>query len=655
MNKTIAPYGSWSSELTSDVMSQSARRLQEPQLSGDHRYWLESRPGEKGRMAIMRSSAEGEVEVCLPTPWSARSRVNEYGGASYHVDGDILYFVNDSDQRIYALSQAEECVPKPLSPEGHYRFSDLCIDHNNQRIIAVVEIHHDAQRVEHCIAAIALDGSSTHGLNLLVFGNDFYSNPRLSPDGRYLSWLTWHHPYMPWDSTECWIAELSPFGLLNKHRKVAGGKDKERLESVFQPQWSPTGDLYFVSDRSGWWNLYCYRTDTHQQQAIASMEAEFATPQWVMGMSTYGFLNSYRLFCCYTRNGQWEVATLDLMTHQFTPLSLPYTYIEGVHCHDEQDTAIFIAANDVLSDTVVEWCDHQIYEIRQSATSTMADDAIAIAEPISFTNSQQQVVHGFYYPPCNRHYQGPEAEHPPLIVIGHGGPTGATRRALSYKIQYWTQRGFAVADINYSGSTGYGRDYRERLLGQWGVLDVEELCAAATYLVQQKRANEQHLFIRGSSAGGYSVLAALTFHQCFSAGTSLYGISDLKQLVAGTHRFEARYLDRLIGPYPAAKAIYYARSPLFHAEQLTCPTLFLQGMQDKVVPPNQAQSMVNTLAQQGVAVAYETYEDEGHGFRQPATIRHSFDVEYAFYRDCLGLGEDTSLPVVPYVEQPECV
>lgn len=670
MPTSFLPYGSWPSTITSQQLTQKTVRLCEPQLDNGHCYWLEQRPEEQGRCVVVcRPSGSDTSHDISPKGISVRTKAHEYGGGSYLVDNDTLYFVNGDDQRVYSVPVEGNREPLVLSPEGAYRYADFFIDHTRQQLIGVCEIHkNNHSEPENNIISLRLDGSSTIGLNILVFGNDFYSNPSVSPDGEKLAWLTWSHPNMPWDNSECWIADFTSTGMLHKQRKVAGnagiheGKDiaastpnqKEQQrttgESIFQPQWSPTGDLLFISDRNNWWNLYSYNTFNKYTECLLDMPAEFATPQWVFGMSTYQFLNSYTVFCSYTQNGQWYIATLDLMTHTFTPLETPFTYIEAIRCQDDNDTAIFIGATDTSQPEIIRWRKEDWESIARGSDNSIATEQIAKPQAITFKNSQQHDVHGFFYAPQNADYQGPKENTPPLIVTSHGGPTGATSAYLSLKVQYWTNRGFAVFDINYSGSTGYGRVYRRRLYSQWGINDVDDLCTGAQYIAAQGWANADQMAIRGSSAGGYSVLAALTFKDTFKAGASLYGIGDLSSLAEDTHKFESRYLDQLVGKYPEDKALYDARSPLHHIEQLNCPVIFLQGLDDKVVPPNQAEMMVNALVEKDIPVAYVTFNGEGHGFRQAANIQYAIDAEYAFYSSVFALQPSNKLVDVPFIK-----
>ncbi len=665
--KQVLPYGSWPSTITSEALTQGLSQLNEPKLVNGACYWLESSPENKGRTAIMCKDAQGDIYTITPSSINVRTRIHEYGGGSYLIHNGYAYFTNDSDQRIYRCaiassgqSHAIDEALEVLSPEGNYRYADFCIDEQRQQLICVCEIHKKSKKEpENCIVALKLDGSSTTAFNILIFGNDFYSNPRVSPDGDYISWLTWSHPNMPWDASECWIAQFSSFGLLQKQLKVAGGNLSKSTnngetqntigESIFQPQWSPGGELFFVSDRSNWWNIERYTPSTKTRNKVHTMEAEFATPQWVFGMSTYSFLNSFSLFCCYTQNGLWYAGTIDLLTSHFKALELPYSSIRSIHANDETDTAIFIASDYDQLDSIVQWHDNQLATIKTSGHLAINTEELSKPMAKHFSNSQSQQVHGFYYAPQNSQYEASSETKPPLLVMCHGGPTGATSSALNLKIQYWTNRGFAVFDINYSGSTGYGRHYRDRLKGQWGIADVDDICAGAAFISEQGLANTEQLAVRGSSAGGYSVLASLTFKDTFKAGASLYGIGDLSLLATDTHKFESRYLDQLIGPYPEDKELYEKRSPINSVTQLNCPVIFLQGLEDKVVPPNQAETMVSSLFEQGIPVAYVTFAEEGHGFRQAQNIQTAIDTEYAFYLKVFDIHTDTPTVDVPFV------
>ncbi len=643
------PYGCWPSPIGADLLTSQNTRLAEPRFDGDTLYWLESRPQEQGRNALVRLQ-NGKKEDVLPEPYSIRSKAHEYGGASYCVSQGSIYMVLQDDQRLYQLSP-NSSAPKALTPEGPYRYADICIDHQRQRLVCVREDHtlknqQQDEEETNALVAVPLDGSQQ--VSVLVDGDDFYSNPEVSPNGQKLSWLSWNHPSMPWDNTQCFIADLDTAGLPVDKTLVAGNPNAEQLESVFQPQWSPGGELYLVSDRSNWWNLYCYRpnNNSNKLETVLKMDAEFATPQWVFGMSTYGFLNKQHIITTYTQQGRWFLGLIDLSSGQLTEISKDYSDISAIRAGEEQ--AAFIGSAPDQPAQIVHYKNDTLVPVAAAGEVTFDRNNIALPQPLTFKTgkAKEAEAHAFYYPPTNANYQGPAESQPPLIVLGHGGPTGATETGFNLKIQYWTNRGFAILDVNYRGSTGYGREYREQLKNQWGIADVQDVCAGAEHLVQQGLANPEQLAIKGSSAGGYTVLAALAFSDTFKAGASLYGIGDLETLARDTHKFEARYLDSLVGPYPEAKAIYQERSPIYHIDKLNCPAIFFQGLDDKVVPPNQAIAMVEALDDKGIAVAYVPFEGEGHGFRQGPNIQRALEAEYYFYSQLFGFDSDMAIEPV---------
>ncbi|WP_439510162.1 S9 family peptidase [Marinimicrobium koreense] len=635
---TTAPYGSWASPIKAQTLTQGTVRLSEPAIDGDDIYWLESRPSEKGRSVLVRLNAQGLRQDVTPHPHSVRTRANEYGGGSYCVQDGVVYCVLDSDQRIYRLIGKELTA---ISPEGDYRYADLTLDSERQRLICVREDHTNSGTEEKAeIVAIALDSSGE--TRVLASGADFYSNPRLSPDGTQFCYLCWNHPNMPWDSTECHLAEVSEDGALKNVRMIAGGED----ESVFQPQWAPDGELYFVSDRNNWWNLY--RWTGEDAETLCHLDAEFATPQWVFGMSTYDFLGPNTVLCTYTQEGYWLLARLDLTHGSLTRIETGMTDISSVRCGGGK--GLFLGAN--AQHNTCLWAfrpegTEALVPLARSASTDPDHHYLSNPEPMTFETADGEEAHGFYYPPHNPDFVAPESERPPLLVMCHGGPTGATQTALNLKIQFWTSRGFAVLDVNYRGSTGYGRRYRERLKGNWGVTDVIDVSSGAEALAQQGLADPERCAIRGSSAGGYTVLAALTFRDTFQAGASLYGIGDLEALARDTHKFESRYLDTLVGPYPAQQAVYQERSPIRHIEQLQCPVIFLQGEEDKIVPPNQAEAMVKALTDKGIANALVLFPEEGHGFRQGPNIERALEAELYFYGQVFGFTPADNIEPVP--------
>ncbi len=406
---------------------------------------------------------------------------------------------------------------------------------------------------------------------------------------------------------------------------IAGSEN----ESVFQPQWSPGGELFFVSDRNNWWNIY--RWTGAEAEAIYELDAEFATPQWVFGMSTYGFLSATEIFCCYSQQGVWQPGVINIAKKELQTIDSTLRDISGVFCQsDPQGRAWFLGANATQSTQLWRYQAGQCSPI-QNQGFELDKRYLSQAEAVSFPTRDGELAHGFFYAPANAEHQTTADNLPPLLVMCHGGPTGATESSLNLKIQFWTSRGFAVLDVNYRGSTGYGKAYRNRLKNNWGITDVIDVCSGVDYLIAQQKINPQKIAIRGSSAGGYTVLAALTFSDSFNAGASLYGIGDLEALARDTHKFEAHYLDSLVGEYPAQQQTYRDRSPIHHIEQLNCPVIFLQGLQDKVVPPAQAEAMVKALQQKGITTKYVTFTEEGHGFRQAQNIQQALNEELAFY------------------------
>ncbi|UCC75534.1 MAG: S9 family peptidase, partial [Anaerolineales bacterium] len=585
MNSSV-PYGSWKSPITSDLIVAGAVRLMEIVLDGEDRYWLESRPMEGGRYVIVRHSAEGRIADVTPDPFNARTRVHEYGGAPFAVSRGTVYFSNFADQRLYRQDMGGE--PRPITPEKDLRYGDAVLDHRRKRIICVREDHTVAGH-EAVNALVALELPKGGEGQVLVSGNDFYSSPRLDPEGAQLAWLTWNHPNMPWDGTELWVAEVKADGSLGEVQLVAGGVD----ESIFQPQWSPDGLLHFVSDRTGWWNLYRYRDG--RIEPLCEMEAEFGKPQWVFGMSTYAFESAGRIICTYTSRGTWQLGSLDTRTRRLEPIETSYTDIAAVRARPGQ--AVFLAGAPSQAGSVISLdLGTREFQVLRSSSELQVDSGfISQPQAIEFPTEGDLTAHALFYAPKNRDHAAAADERPPLLVISHGGPTSAASSTLSWEVQFWTSRGFAVVDVNYGGSSGYGRAYRQRLNGEWGVIDVDDCANAALYLVDQGKVDGNRLAIRGASAGGYTTLSALAFRDVFKAGASHFGVSDLEALTRETHKFESRYLDRLVGPYPERSDLYRERSPIYHTEGLSCPMILFQGLEDQIVPPNQAERMVEAL------------------------------------------------------------
>lgn len=616
----VAPYGSWKSPITTDLVLMDVVRLGQIRPDGDDVYWTEGRPKEGGRNALVRWTPEGGREDVTPEEFSVRSRVHEYGGGSYIVHENEIIFANFGDQRLYRHKPGE--MPEPVTPKLPVRFADM-VSSPHGHIVCVREDHRPPGEPENTLVRLRLNGE--HVGDVLAGGNDFYAAPRFSPDGRYLAWLTWNHPHMPWDGSELWVAEYTVQGELLNAQQVAGGPD----ESIFQPEWSAHGVLHFVSDRTGWWNLYRWRDG--EVEALYPLEAEFGRPQWALGMRTYDFLTPTSILCTVTEQGTMTLARLDTESGRLVRIDLPFTYITDVNVALEG--AFFIAGSPTQPLSIVRLhastSDYEI--IRQSSPMPVETGYISIPKTVSFPTDNEQTAYAFFYPPQNQDFRGPEGERPPLIVISHGGPTSMTTATFDLQKQYWTSRGFALLDVNYGGSSGYGRAYRERLYGKWGIVDVKDCINGARYLAQQGLVDEARMAIRGGSAGGYTTLSALTFHDLFSAGASYYGVSDLERLAKETHKFESRYLDKLVGPYPERQDLYIARSPIHFIGSLNCPLIIFQGLEDEVVPPSQAQLMYDAVKVKGLPVAYLTFAGEQHGFRRAENIRRTLEAELYFY------------------------
>jgi dipeptidyl aminopeptidase/acylaminoacyl peptidase len=622
---TIAPYGSWESPITTDLLLGGTVNLSQPRIDGEYVYWIERRPHEGGRNVVVRWSEAGGREDVTPADFNARTRVHEYGGGDYTVRNGMVYFTNFIDQRVYRQRPGE--APEAITPEAPLRHADFIMDATRGRLICVREDHSAGDReAANALVSIPLDGGEGR---VLVEGNDFYATPALSPDGRRLAWLTWHHPNMPWDGTELWVADVNAAGALVEPRQVAGGP----RESVFQPEWSPDGTLYFISDRTGWWNLYRLRGG--EAEPLAPMEAEFGLPQWVFGMYTYAFTGPTEITCTYSRDGARVMARLDTETRQLTALDVPY---RGGPLRAGGGRVVYIGASETLPECVIRLDpstgNHEV--LRRSSDVDIDEGYISIAQPVEFPTENGLTAHGYFYPPRNRDYAAPEGELPPLIVTSHGGPTSATTGDFSLARQYWTSRGFAILDVNYGGSTGYGRAYRERLNGNWGIVDVDDCANGARYLVDQGLVDEDRLIIRGGSAGGYTTLCAITFRDVFKAAASHYGVSDAEALAADTHKFESRYLDNLIGPYPERRDVYIARSPIHVADNCSAALILFQGLEDKVVPPDQSEAMFIAARNKELPVAYVAFEGEGHGFRQAQNIKRAMEAELYFYGRVFG-------------------
>jgi dipeptidyl aminopeptidase/acylaminoacyl peptidase len=631
MTETLS-YGAWRSPITSDLIVAETIGLGGVIVDGDDIYWTESRPAEGGRNVLVRRTQDGGRQDVTPAPFNVRSRVHEYGGGSVTVHRGIAYFSNFTDQRLYRLAAGG--APEPLTPEPaqgtRWRYADGVIDAARQRWIGVREAHSEG-RVDNAI--VAVDEAAPGPGRVLVVGSDFYAAPRLSPDGKMLAWLSWDHPNMPWVGTTLWVAEIAADGGLANRRTIAGGD----AESIAQPSWSPDGVLFLISDRNGWWNLYrCDIQGGGGVRPICPYPAEFAQPQWVFAQSSYAFLGPGQIACTYGEAGRTRLARLDIDAGKLAPLDLPYCEFGSVKTCGGR---IVCGAGSPTGPGAVV-----IIDPGTGAAETLRQSSAAAADPglqRYFTAAQHlefPTEHGLaafanYYAPHNPDFAAPPGEKPPLVVKCHGGPTSSASSSLGMGIQYWTSRGIAVLDVEYGGSTGYGRAYRERLNGQWGVVDVDDCCNAARFAAAEGLADPERAVITGGSAGGYTVLAALAGRDVFKGGASYYGVSDVAALARDTHKFESRYLDSLIGPYPQEAELYRERSPLTHADSLNCPVIFFQGADDRVVPPNQTEMMVDALRRRGIPCGYLLFAGEQHGFRRAENIKRALDAELYFYSE----------------------
>ncbi|MHB8245417.1 MAG: dipeptidyl-peptidase 5 [Acidimicrobiales bacterium] len=651
-----APYGSWESPISLDLLVEDALRLYYPLAAGDDLYWVEMRPEQGGRQVIVRQSGSAArsgaapEDVTLP-PYSARALVHEYGGIPYAVFGEIVYFSNQDDQRLYRLSPSTS--PEPITgdtPDARsVRYAAPVCSRDGRHLFAVRERHleqAEAARVLNDVVVVPTDGSKEP--RAVASGHDFYSHLVASPDGSKLAWVSWDHPNMPWDATQLWEATIGDDLTLVHERLVAGSG----AESVIQPKYSPTGELHFISDRSGWWNLYRDRGAERGAGtapgavAIAPMEADLGLPDWVFGRSSYAFLADGRIVAAWSDRGLDTLGVLPTGASAFMPVETGFTSFDYLGTAGTDGGAVIGIAGSPVTAREVVWIEPSLpgsdtgprVEVLRPSREVDSNTAacISVPEVVEFPTESGLTAHGLYYPPFNPSFQAPRDELPPLIVQIHGGPTAAALPVLDYEIQFWTSRGIGVVDVNYRGSTGYGRAYRDALKGKWGIAEVDDCVNAARFLSESGRADPSRLLIHGSSAGGYTTLCAVTFREVFAGGASYFGISDASALAEESHKFEARYMDSLIGPWPEAREIYRQRSPLFHLDRLRTPLILFQGLEDKVVLPNQAGEMAAALEQEGVPYAYIAFPDEGHGFRHPENLKRAAAAELYFYGRLLG-------------------
>ena len=620
-----APYGTWHSPLAAADLASSAIALNYVAIREKIPYWVESRPAEGGRSVIVMAGENGAIKELTPQGFNVRTRVHEYGGMPYGLAPDTVYFSNFTDQRLYAHRHGQE--PVAITPPG-YRYADYELDPAGKHIFCVREDHTGSGEPKNTV--VMIDTTIGGAGKVLFEGSDFVAFPRLSPDGRHLAWITWNHPDMPWDTTTLHVAHLTDSGLSDITAVTRGVE-----ESVLEPRWDSDGTLYFISDRSNWWNLYRYRNK--QVTPVMAFEAEIAGPPWVLGQSNYALDGRGRALVRYTVAARDKMGVVDLASGKLTPLDLPFTGLSNIQLADA-DTAVAIAASATEEAAVVsiDSSTGGYRVLRAPGSLRLEKPFIAVAEAIEFPTAAGLTAHAFYYPPTNPDFTGLTGEKPPLIVKVHGGPTSHSKPELAMATQYWTSRGFALLDVNHGGSTGFGRSYRKRLHNNWGVVDVNDVVAATRYLIEQGRVDGNRAAIRGGSAGGFTVLAALAFHDVFKAGANYYGVSDLEALAQDTHKFESRYLDRLVAPLPEGRAIYQARAPIRHLENFKAALITFQGSEDKVVPPSQSRAIVAALKAKGVPVAYVEFEGEQHGFRKAENIVRSLQSELAFYGQVFG-------------------
>lgn len=633
-----ARYGSWESPISTEMLTSGALRFIEIDVDGDDIYWVESRPDEAGRCAIMRRTADGEMSEVSGPAHSARSLVHEYGGGALAVRDGVVYFSHFADQRLYRQNADAPGMAKPITPEIDVRYADATVDAARARLICVAEDHRQAGNssegeagieAENMLVSVPLDGGEPEPIQR---GYDFYAAPRLSPDGSRLTWICWNHPRMPWDATELWLADVASDGALLAPRRIAGGSGGD--VSIIEPAWSAAGALYCVSDVSGWWNLQ--RLEGGKLRPIVEAEAEFGQPMWTFSESTHGPLADGRIGAAWGEQGLWRVGVVNPATGGRCEFETPYSAFFMLKTTSNRIVANAAGPQAGSAIIAIDAETGEIEILRRGSSAELDPAYVSAPEPIAYPSADGRTAHAFYYAPRNPDFAAPEGERPPLLTFSHGGPTGAAQGAFALAVQYWTTRGFAVVDVNYGGSTGYGTAYRRLLHGSWGVVDVEDCCAAAEYLVSRGDVDGARLAIRGGSAGGYTTLCALTFRDVFHAGASHFGVSDAAALARDTHKFESRYLDSLIGPYPEREELYQQRSPIFSTERLNCPVIFLQGLEDKIVPPDQAERMVEALRAKGLPVAYLAFEGEQHGFRIAANIQRATEAELDFYGRIFG-------------------
>jgi len=636
MAKMKAPFGSWPSLISAEALAGSSIRYGHIQVDQGCFYWLQSQPENNGRQTIYRYDSDGSVVDMIPAEYSVRSRLHEYGGGDFAVHNGMIVFANDADQRLYSLSEGtlSGITPEPAIKHGT-RYSDMHFHPSGDWLVAVRESHtedHDPNDVINDIVSVDLSNGK---VTQLVSGDDFYAYPRIAHNGNELAWVSWNHPDMPWDNTTLYRSKVTQNSVSETRAYM-----EEDGEAIYQPSWCPDGELHFVSDRSNWWNIYSLRDDI--LNALTPMVAEFGFPMWQLGIRSYQFLDTDRIAAIISHDGYEQLCIVETDSGHISPCDLPFCYFQGgIQLHG--DKLYFIAAADNLSSAV--YCyDYKTKELSCISGRPEPDnDAISVAKSFYFPTSNDQKAHAFFYAPENKLYEAEASEKPPVIVMIHGGPTGATTAAYQSAIQFWTSRGFAVVDVNYRGSTGFGRAYRNALRYQWGISDVEDCIAVINHLTEEQLIDPQRVAIRGGSAGGYTVYRALQISDIFKAGMSRYGVADLTALAKDTHKFELRYLDRLIGAYPEDAEKYRELSPINHSDKFSCPMLLLQGDEDAVVPPSQSIAMAEALDSKEIPNKLVMLEGEQHGFRQKHNVIKALELELNFYRQVFAIEADEAL------------
>jgi dipeptidyl aminopeptidase/acylaminoacyl peptidase len=624
----LANYGAWESPLGADMLARGNVRIGFPTIDADGTLtYAELRSAEAGRTGVVRLLPDGSQRDLLPAPFSARSRVHEYGGRSHLALAEGLLFVNQSDQQLWIKPDASE--PRQLTHAPALRFAEPILDRARDRIIAIAEDHRRPEQVENSVVAISLrDGE----VRTLARGRTFYAAPALAPNGGALAFLAWDHPHMPWDAAQVCLAQIDGRGELAGLRVVAG----DSSHSAFQPSWSPDGVLYFSLERAGAWNLHRFVAEREQVEPVTpeALSAELGLPLWQLGTHVFGFESAHSVIGVEIERGAARIVRIALADGRVSILCPQLPLVAHLAVGPGFAICALGSGSELarLELTVSSAAPSELRRLRDVYAGWLDPLDVSAAEPVCFPTSEGDDAYGFFYPPRNRRYAAPSGERPPLLVFVHGGPTASTSAIFSPQIQFWTTRGFAVLDVNYRGSTGYGRAYRDRLRGQWGVLDVADCVAGARYLAELGRVDPQRLLIRGGSAGGYTVLQALTDHDAFAAAACHYGISDLEALVRDTHKFESHYDRFLVGPYPERRDLFIARSPIHHVTRIRKPVIFFQGLDDKVVPADQTERMATTLREHGIPTEYHAYAGEQHGFRQADTIRHVLETELAFFQ-----------------------